>query len=382
MSRRRSVRCRICVYCFVSLGLIYANFEVCKEIFGLFAFSCVSKRTNMRTCSRCRSSLSLESFPLNRLAKDGRYHRCRECIKELQRIERQKKIEDGTAKYFYLTEEQKIESVKLYLSGVRTISIAKQFGVNRMQVTTVLKKAGVDVNHVNKQRKHKLINEDFFENINSPEKAYFLGLLWADGCAYQKLGKDKVAHQIVISLQERDGDILREFVSHIFENDKVLYLRRRLPPRQNQWSLRICSRKMFDDLAKLGMTPRKSFTCGWPTIDSELYPHFIRGCWDGDGSISFNNNSKNYASSIVGSPDFIQNLHEHFKSVGIDLHIFNKDRYSEPMMDAKTHGSFKTKQVLDYIYGPKEGPRLARKYQRYLDLCEVIRSKTSHESPA
>lgn len=45
---------------------------------------------------------------------------------------------------------------------------------------------------------------------------------------------------------------------------------------------------MYQDLTKLGLTPRKSFTTQWPQIPKELYRHLLRGIIDGDGSIKFN----------------------------------------------------------------------------------------------
>ena len=39
------------------------------------------------------------------------------------------------------------------------------------------------------------------------------------------------------------------------------------------------------DLRQLGVTPRKSLTITFPEMPPDMVRHFIRGCWDGDGSV-------------------------------------------------------------------------------------------------
>ena len=46
------------------------------------------------------------------------------------------------------------------------------------------------------------------------------------------------------------------------------------------------AKKIFKDLIKLGVTPRKSLTLKFPTfLNEDLMRHFIRGYFDGDGCI-------------------------------------------------------------------------------------------------
>ena len=113
------------------------------------------------------------------------------------------------------------------------------------------------------------------------EKAYILGLLWADG--YND-GKGKIS----ISLQERDVDILKKIKKEI-ETDIPLNYRNFSNYRQgwkNQYRLFINSKYMSEKLNSYGMHPNKSLDAIYPDwIDEQLYPHFIRGYCDGDGHI-------------------------------------------------------------------------------------------------
>ena len=67
---------------------------------------------------------------------------------------------------------------EMYLNGVSTIKISKTLNISRGRFSTWLKNEGVNVS-VCPQRKK--INENVFKIINTEEKAYWLGFLYADG---------------------------------------------------------------------------------------------------------------------------------------------------------------------------------------------------------
>ncbi len=75
--------------------------------------------------------------------------------------------------------------------------------------------------------------------------------------------------------------------------------------------------KMRDDLQKLGLTQRKSLTMKFPNVTEEYMRHFIRGCWDGDGSVYIGKNNKINASYVSGSKDFIERLAHELHKIGI-----------------------------------------------------------------
>ena len=64
-------------------------------------------------------------------------------------------------------------------------------------------------------------NKDYFERIDSKDKAYFLGLLYADGC--NSISATKQHHTIVLNLQEKDKDILDIFNKYINSNKPLTY---------------------------------------------------------------------------------------------------------------------------------------------------------------
>ena len=105
------------------------------------------------------------------------------------------------------------EMVNLYLTGEYSChAIGKIHGTVGMSVWNVLKRHGVKVNKTN--RKYTL-DESYFDQIDTEEKAYFLGLLYADGCNYEK------KNTISIGLQDKDILILENLIFTNFVSSLV-----------------------------------------------------------------------------------------------------------------------------------------------------------------
>lgn len=154
------------------------------------------------------------------------------------------------------------------------------------------------------------LNKLYFDNIDTEDKAYFLGLLYADGNNYTKNGR------IAISLQEEDKYILESFNKAVKSN-RGLTLRERNSKNnkhKNQYRLDIVNRYMSEQLDKLGCVNAKSLTLRFPTeqqVPTYLLRHFIRGLWDGDGCISVltsDTYKRHFRSSITSTLNVCQNI--------------------------------------------------------------------------
>ena len=161
-------------------------------------------------------------------------------------------------------------------------------------------------------------NDDYFEKIDTEDKAYFLGLLFADGNVYIK------RHRVQITLANEDAYILNKFAECInysgkLYSDRGLYSKLILP-----------SKKMCNDLIVLGCTANKSLDLKFPDkVPKELLHHFIRGCFDGDGHVSRRNNSfnTNFTSSKYFIEEFINLLTKlNVKTTGIKKRYENNDQ--------------------------------------------------------
>ena len=339
-----------------------------------------------KKCCTCKIEKEVVDFYKDKRKKCGLYDRCKECHCEAQRNKTDKMIREGLRppkKYIVMSEEVKQEIFDLYESGLGAYSIAKQHSsYTKSAILRLLTNSG-KVRVGATYRKYKFKNEHYFDIIDTEDKAYFLGLLWADGCNYRREEKNKNAHQIHISLQERDGYIIRELANKIFENDDIVDLIDKSTDyddydRQDQIKLRIPSKHISDTLLNYGMTPRKSSYLLMPiNIDwtDETIQAFIRGFFDGDGSVFHNSNSNQYGISIISGVDHMKQMNDIIDPyIGKRLSLEIKTCYTVPMACLKLHGNQTTKKFLDWLY--KDSTiHLTRKYEKYLELKNIVESK-------
>lgn len=125
--------------------------------------------------------------------------------------------------------------------------------------------------------KYKL-NQDYFENINTHEKAYWLGFLAADGAVVQ----GKRSFHVYLEINELDKYHLENFVKTIGYTGPLKF---REKGKSKTWAVRITSKKMFENLTKWGVVPNKTYKLNPPeNLRENLKSSYILGYIDGDGS--------------------------------------------------------------------------------------------------
>lgn len=130
------------------------------------------------------------------------------------------------------------------------------------------------------------LNQKYFDIIDDEYKAYWLGLLYADGCNKDDRGSWS------IELQEQDKYLLDGLNKSLNCEKPLLFrdLKSKKPNWSNSYTLEINSKYMCERLTELGCHPRKSLTLKFPTenqVPVHLLQHFIRGYIDGDGCIFY-----------------------------------------------------------------------------------------------
>lgn len=174
--------------------------------------------------------------------------------------------------------------------GQTLVSISRIYHCRTEAIKAVLTKYNIQIKRkgLSKNRNAK---EDFFNTIDTEEKAYFLGLLFADGnVSLDKTGKRNP--QIRLQLKITDIKILQDFRDILNINSKLIYDKRK---NKECISLSLRSKQMAEDLSKYGIVPNKTYlTKHLPEIPEEFLKHFLRGLLDGDGSIYQETKSKKY----------------------------------------------------------------------------------------
>lgn len=143
------------------------------------------------------------------------------------------------------------------------------------------------------------LNESYFETIDTREKAYFLGLLAADGCIHKTIpGKRNT--RISLTLKIEDKYIIDSFAKAInfTGNVRVITIRKGQYAGHQYGCLLFTSDKMAADLSRYGVTISKSSTLQYPVIPREFDYDFIRGYFDGNGS-AFLSNEKHWRTGKI-----------------------------------------------------------------------------------
>lgn len=167
------------------------------------------------------------------------------------------------------------------LNGETLRQIAKSLGKDQSTISKIFRNHGVKpLNHKDSYQYRLDVNQNYFSDINTERKAYWLGLLMADGSIYQP--KNSNSYVLSLGLQEKDLYLLESFKKDL-ESEGTISKR----SKTNSYRIDIGSRKLCEDLISFGVVPNKSYKEGkLPNIPLELIPHFIIGLFDGDGSIS------------------------------------------------------------------------------------------------
>lgn len=262
------------------------------------------------------------------------------------------------------TENQEKEIIDMYLNqNLSTVKIGKLFNCGNKVIGRVLERNNIPRTGVG-QRKYAL-NEHYFDIIDTQEKAYILGFFYADGCNF------KPKSTVSMSLQEDDVEILEKIRLEIQSEKPLEYLNYSNKhdfgyTYKNQYRLQLFSSYMCNTLESIGMIPNKSLQLQFPNISEKLYSHFIRGYFDGDGSVYFADNG-NCVVTITSTDDFcrcIKNIVEH--SLKIHCTISNASNNNGITKVLSISGKYQVETFFDWIY-EDANLYLKRKHQKYID---------------
>jgi hypothetical protein len=202
-----------------------------------------------------------------------------------------------------LSSEMEKKIIELYSAKIVPRDISKILNVSRSDVQNTIIRFNVPKNFINPRSKKYSINENIFNFIDTEEKAYFLGLLYADGC-------NSDSGYVTLSLIEEDKYILEKFKTFLDYSGPILDAKtnKKYKNSQKAFRLNFCNQKISKDLINLGCFQRKTFTLEFPTqkqVPESLLHHFVRGYFDGDGCITWGK-VKNY-NCIKGLLTFVCN---------------------------------------------------------------------------
>lgn len=225
------------------------------------------------------------------------------------------------------------------------------------------------------------IDSNFFNVIDTQEKAYILGLLTADGCNYEKDGRVK------IDLVEEDVHILNSIKDALkYEgNIKTYYAKDKKFGDKYYKAKPICrlfisDKNISKQLAIKGCIANKSKILTFPStehVPEYLYNHYIRGYFDGNGYIGCwvdnkNTGHKKFNMDFNGSYEFVKFISDYISkefncTPNLQRRFPDRDNNN---LTIKLCGNRVIQRVTDWMY--KDATiYLNRKYEKYVELLEM-----------
>lgn len=267
-------------------------------------------------------------------------------------------------------QERYEEIKKMYLvENISSSQIAKILGVKRHQINYILTKNNIQKTQSEVNRKYYL-NEHYFDQIDTPNKAYILGFLYADGY------NNPFNNTIVLSLSAKDEDILEKIRNEIGCDKPLFHLHDEhkcddYKPRDMR-ILTLASKYMSNTIKKWGVVPNKTFSLHFPEfLAKELIPHFIRGYFDGDGCVCVypdKTHKKNLCRieiSILTNLEFCYELQKKLAEANIAVRV-HKATGKEKNMLVRTGDQEEVLKFMNYIYKDAD-LFLPRKQEKFLN---------------
>jgi len=218
-----------------------------------------------------------------------------------------------------------------------------------------------------------------FSNIDSEIKSYIIGFLYADGHISD--------YTISVRLSINDEEHLK-ILSKIF-NKEIFYrdIKNKNGKTYKSVGFNYCNKKTIDTLRKIGFVKRKTYQIDdvvFRNIPYQFKKDFIRGFYDGDGTIFFskwtrNSNWKTSERCSVGFVSYnsvLLNSIKDFLQEELDLPIgkrIRSDRFKDDESKNNKYwrliynGNKISKKIMDYLYGDAT-IYMNRKYDKYLKI--------------
>lgn len=253
------------------------------------------------------------------------------------------------------------ELINFYQSNKTKKEIAKILNVSVPTVERNIRCLQINHKPAGGQRKYKL-NENYFDEIDTEEKAYWLGFILADGCVKNN------SNYLTINLSSIDEMHLCKFISSLNSNYKI---NRQLNQGTcGMSSVTMTSKILTDSLRTKGIVAnsKKVFD-----IDETLEKHYWRGVIDGDGCIhlGYNNKCPQVTISIIGTPDTVAKFRS-FCIRNVETHAKIEKDFRKNTDYFRVHGS-KALVICEILYQDAQ-VFLDRKLNKYKICVNTIKN--------
>lgn len=260
------------------------------------------------------------------------------------------------------------EIINLYQSGRGIYFLQKQYGISQEKIKIILRKNNIHIRNrheaiiAGNRNRNLLNNHNYFQTENK-NMAWLLGFIASDGC----IEKDR--NVIKISLSNIDREILEKIKQEIsLESEVKDYVDNAgFSKSKLQWS----SEQHKKDLASYGIIPQKTFNLKCPNkLNNQFIIDYIRGYWDGDGSITIIRNNYNSLEWQITSATkeilefFVEYLYKEYDIPKVNIHEFIRDNHILYILQYSTQSSLKLYHIM-YDNISEKDLFISRKKEKY-----------------
>jgi len=273
------------------------------------------------------------------------------------------KINDYKLKQEIFTED-KIEHIcKLYEQGVSAKQIGYKYSIDKRRVQKWAKEKGT---LRNRNDSHRIchFNQNYFDAIDTPNKAYWLGFFYAD--AYNC----DITNTFHIALNGKDINHLQKLCTAVELPLEKVY-REITKSGYDVCNVHLYSKHICEIMTKHGCPRAKSFIIKYPIwLDDNLNQHFIRGVFDGDGCLTLRKKQKEWKLSIMSTKEMCEGMHNVIlQKTGVNIDYFYSSNTNNNTYILITSGNEKVKKIMDWLHSNSLiENRLDRKYEKYQTL--------------
>lgn len=253
-----------------------------------------------------------------------------------------------------------------YINNENSISLSKKYNVSYSSILNLLRNNNIDIRDKSHSNRKFNLDETYFEKIDTEDKAYFLGLLYADGCVSSN-------NSINITLQESEKGILETFILKLQYENKLKFRKRKFKNYQDCYRLSFSNKKMHEDLIKLGCIPRKSLILDLPSFDlvpETLFNHFIRGYFDGDGCIHISK-EKERPQIVITSTKMFNDKFKKYIDIKLDISSFILER-ENAITALYICSKVKVLKTFIWMYRNCKQYFVKRKFEKFQDLLRKL----------
>lgn len=271
--------------------------------------------------------------------------------------------------YGYISDEVKKRVGILYLKGLNQRQISEEILVSGAAIRKYLKEQNIPTRSTSECNMRYKRNKHYFDEIDTPNKAYILGLLYADGCNHT------LHNSITLVLQAEDIQVIERVKQELEYEGNIRFSAKDKPQYKDKYILCINDEYMSNQLNKIGMVNNKSLILEFPKcVPMNLINHFVRGYFDGDGCIYLNKEIRKTEICIVGTFDMVKRMHDIAVLMNCSCSICHPKQSGESnTYTLRVNGYHNVKNFMNWMYDNAD-IKMERKYNKYLEVVEMFES--------